>query len=52
MPMPRRLRLPADPFIVTLLGVVALAALFPASGRFGDVLAIVTKIAIALLFTL
>jgi sodium/bile acid cotransporter 7 len=52
MPTPRRWRLPADPFIVTLLGVVALAALFPASGRFGDVLAVVTKIAIAALFTL
>lgn len=47
-----RFRPPGDPFILVLLAVVALAALFPASGAFGDVLGVVTKIAIALLFLL
>jgi sodium/bile acid cotransporter 7 len=49
---PARRKLPADPFIVALLAVVALAAVLPASGRFGDVLTVATKIAIALLFVL
>ena len=45
-------RLRADPFLVALLAVVAVAAAFPASGRYGDVLGLATKIAIALLFLL
>ena len=49
---PARRKLPTDPFILALLAVVALAALLPASGRFGDVLTVATKIAIALLFVL
>ena len=44
--------LPADGFVVALLAVVALAAVFPASGTFGDVLSVTTKIAIGLLFAL
>jgi sodium/bile acid cotransporter 7 len=45
-------RLPVDTFLLALLAVVALAALFPASGTIGDVLSVATKIAIALLFFL
>jgi solute carrier family 10 (sodium/bile acid cotransporter), member 7 len=45
-------RLPVDTFLLALLAVVALAALFPASGTFGDVLSVATKVAIALLFFL
>lgn len=45
-------RLPVDTFLLALLAVVALAALFPASGTIGDVLSVATKVAIALLFFL
>lgn len=44
--------MPADPFVAALIAVVAVAALLPASGRFGEVLGAATKIAIALLFVL
>jgi solute carrier family 10 (sodium/bile acid cotransporter), member 7 len=44
--------LPIDGFVLLLLAVVATAAVFPASGTFADVLSVVTKIAIALLFLL
>jgi solute carrier family 10 (sodium/bile acid cotransporter), member 7 len=50
--VPRGYRLPADPFLLTLAAVVTFAALFPASGVFADVLAVTTKVAIALLFAL
>jgi solute carrier family 10 (sodium/bile acid cotransporter), member 7 len=45
-------RLRVDTFLLALLAVVALAALFPASGTIGDVLSVATKIAIGLLFFL
>ena len=48
----RLARVPIDTFLLALLAVVALAALFPASGTVGDLLSIVTKVAIALLFFL
>jgi solute carrier family 10 (sodium/bile acid cotransporter), member 7 len=51
--LPGRLaRIPADPFLLALFAVVALAALWPASGAFGAALAVATKVAIALLFAL
>jgi sodium/bile acid cotransporter 7 len=45
-------RLPIDTFVLLLLATVGLAALFPASGTAADVLSVVTKAAIALLFFL
>jgi sodium/bile acid cotransporter 7 len=45
-------RLPIDSFLLALLAVMALAALFPATGTSGDVLSVATKIAIGLLFFL
>ncbi|MDT5018910.1 MAG: solute carrier family 10 (sodium/bile acid cotransporter), er 7 [Mycobacterium sp.] len=45
-------RVPIDTFLLALLAVVTLAALFPATGTFGDVLDVATKVAIALLFLL
>jgi sodium/bile acid cotransporter 7 len=45
-------RVPIDTFLLALLAVVTLAALFPATGTFADVLDVATKIAIALLFLL
>ena len=49
--MLRALRaLPADGFVVALLAVVALATVLPATGAFGDVLSVATKVVIALLF--
>jgi len=48
----RLARVPIDTFLLALLAVVGLAALFPASGTVGDLLSIVTKVAIALLFFL
>lgn len=51
--MLRRLAaLPIDTFLLALLATVALATLFPAAGTAADVLAVVTKAAIALLFWL
>ncbi len=51
--MLRALRaLPADGFVVALLAVVALAAVLPATGAFGDALSVATKVVIALLFAL
>ncbi len=51
--MPQRLaRLPVDTFLLALLAVVALAAVFPAGGSAADVLSVATKVAIALLFLL
>jgi sodium/bile acid cotransporter 7 len=51
--MPRWLRwIPADGFVVALLAVVALAAVLPATGAFGDALDVATKVVIALLFAL
>jgi sodium/bile acid cotransporter 7 len=48
----RLARLPVDTFLLALLAVVALAAVFPAGGSAADVLSVATKIAIALLFLL
>jgi sodium/bile acid cotransporter 7 len=45
-------RLPIDTFLLALLAVVALAAVFPASGAYANALSVATKIAIALLFFL
>lgn len=45
-------RLPIDTFVLLLLCVVAVATVFPARGAFADVLSVVTKIAIAILFLL
>jgi len=45
-------RLPVDTFVLLLLGTVGLAVLLPASGATADVLSVVTKLAIALLFFL
>jgi sodium/bile acid cotransporter 7 len=51
--MPHWVRwIPADGFLIALLAVVALAAVFPAGGAFGDGLSVATKIVIALLFAL
>jgi sodium/bile acid cotransporter 7 len=51
--MPRWARwITADSFVIVLLAVVALAAVFPASGTFGDALSVATKIVIGLLFAL
>jgi solute carrier family 10 (sodium/bile acid cotransporter), member 7 len=51
--MLQRLRgVPVDTFLLALLAVVTLAALFPATGTFADVLDVATKVAIALLFLL
>jgi sodium/bile acid cotransporter 7 len=51
--MPRWVRwIPADGFLVALLAVVGMAALFPAGGALGDALSVATKIVIALLFAL
>ena len=51
--MPRWVRwIAADSFVIALFAVVALAALFPASGVLGDALSVATKIVIALLFAL
>jgi solute carrier family 10 (sodium/bile acid cotransporter), member 7 len=47
--LPRR---PIDTFLLALLAVVALAAVFPASGGYANALSVATKIAIALLFFL
>ena len=43
---------PVDTFLLALFTVVALAAVFPASATFADMLSVATKIAIALLFLL
>jgi sodium/bile acid cotransporter 7 len=48
----RRARVPIDTFLLALLAVVTLAALFPATGAFANVLDVATKLAIALLFLL
>jgi solute carrier family 10 (sodium/bile acid cotransporter), member 7 len=48
----RLARLPVDAFLLALLAVVALAAVFPAGGSAADVLSVATKVAIALLFLL
>jgi sodium/bile acid cotransporter family protein DUF4137 len=48
----RPTRVPVDTFLVALLAVVTLAALFPATGTAADVLDVATKAAIALLFLL
>lgn len=48
----RLARLPVDTFLLALLAVVALAAVFPAGGSAADVLSVATKVAIALLFLL
>jgi sodium/bile acid cotransporter 7 len=45
-------RVPVDTFLLALLAVVTLAALFPATGTYADVLDVATKVAIALLFLL
>jgi sodium/bile acid cotransporter 7 len=45
-------RVPVDTFLLALLVVVTLAALFPATGTYADVLDVATKVAIALLFLL
>ncbi|MDT5128329.1 MAG: solute carrier family 10 (sodium/bile acid cotransporter), er 7 [Mycobacterium sp.] len=51
--MPHWVRwIPADGFLIALLAVVALAAVLPAGGAFGDGLSVATKIVIALLFAL
>jgi sodium/bile acid cotransporter 7 len=51
--MPRWVRwIPADGFLIALLAIVALAAVFPAGGAFGHGLSVATKIVIALLFAL
>jgi solute carrier family 10 (sodium/bile acid cotransporter), member 7 len=44
--------IPVDTFLLALLAVVTLAALFPATGTSADVLDMATKVAIALLFLL
>src|SRR5258705_7874782 len=43
---------PVDTFLLALLAVVTVAALFPATGTHADMLDVATKIAIALLFLL
>jgi sodium/bile acid cotransporter 7 len=48
----RLTRVPIDTFLLALLAVVTLAALFPATGTAADVLDVATKLAIALLFLL
>jgi sodium/bile acid cotransporter 7 len=48
----RLTRVPVDTFLLALLAVVTLAALFPATGTAADVLDVATKVAIALLFLL
>jgi solute carrier family 10 (sodium/bile acid cotransporter), member 7 len=48
----RQTRVPVDTFLLALLAVVTLAALFPATGTAADVLDVATKVAIALLFLL
>jgi solute carrier family 10 (sodium/bile acid cotransporter), member 7 len=48
----RLTRVPIDTFLLALLATVALAAVFPTTGAFADVLSVATKIAIALLFFL
>src|SRR6202163_774180 len=48
----RLTRVPIDTFLLALLAVVTLAALFPATGTAADVLDVATKVAIALLFFL
>ncbi len=48
----RLARLPVDAFLLALLAVVALAAVFPAGGSAADVMSVATKVAIALLFLL
>jgi len=48
----RLARLPVDTFLLALLAVVALAAVFPAGGSAANVLSVATKVAIALLFLL
>src|SRR6202171_2559684 len=48
----RLTRVPVDTFLLALLAVVTLAALFPATGTAADVLSVPTKVAIALLFAL
>ena len=48
----RLTRVPIDTFLLALLAVVTLAALFPATGTAADVLDVATKVAIALLFLL
>jgi len=45
-------RIPVDTFLLLLIAVVALASLAPAHGAGADVLSVVTRIAIALLFAL
>jgi sodium/bile acid cotransporter 7 len=51
--MPHWVRwIPADGFLIALLAVVALAAVLPAGGAFGDGLSVASKIVIALLFAL
>src|SRR6202011_5109480 len=45
-------RVPGDTFLLALLAVVTVAALFPATGTAADVLDVATKVAIALLFLL
>jgi solute carrier family 10 (sodium/bile acid cotransporter), member 7 len=51
--MPHWVRwIPVDGFLIALLAVVALAAVLPAGGTFGDGLSVATKIVIALLFAL
>ena len=48
----RLTRVPVDTFLLALLAVVTLAALFPATGNAAAVLDVATKLAIALLFLL
>jgi solute carrier family 10 (sodium/bile acid cotransporter), member 7 len=48
----RLTRVPVDTFLLALLAVVTLAALFPATGTYAAVLDVATKVAIALLFLL
>jgi sodium/bile acid cotransporter 7 len=51
--MPRWARwVTADSFVIALLAVVALAAVYPPRGAVGDALSVATKIVIALLFAL
>jgi sodium/bile acid cotransporter 7 len=45
-------RIPVDTFLLLLVGVVVVATLLPARGSAADVLSVVTKIVIALLFLL
>src|SRR6201991_1054380 len=48
----RLTRVPVDTFLLALLAVVAIAALFPATGTSAEVLRAATKVAIRLLFLL